>query len=79
MVAGGPRQRGCRAGHALGRRAGRVSQCRLGIQVERFFKSWFFGTLFECPGFSTSCRTRTAGGHGGVKAILHCGPRGLVS
>ena len=29
MVAGGPRQHGCRAGHAHERRAGRVSPCRL--------------------------------------------------
>ena len=42
MAAGGPRQRGSRAGHTLGRRAGRVSPCRLDIKVERFFKKLVF-------------------------------------
>ena len=36
MVLGGPRQRGSSAGRTLGRRAGRVSPCRLDIKVERF-------------------------------------------
>ena len=60
MVPGGPRQRGCRAGHALGRRAGRVSPCRLDIKAERFFEKLVFGTLFECPGIlDIVSRTRT--------------------
>ena len=36
MVPGGPRPRGSSAGRTLGRRAGRVSPCRLDIKVERF-------------------------------------------
>ena len=61
MVPGGSRQRGCRAGYALGRHAGRVSQFRLEVEVERFFKKLVFGTLLECPGFSTSCRAHARG------------------
>ena len=60
MVPGGPRPRRSSAGHTLGRRAGRVSPCRLDIKAERFFEKLVFGTLFECPGIlDIVSRTRT--------------------
>ena len=78
MVPGGPRSRDCRAGHTLGRRAGRVSPCRSEIQVERFFgKSLFLGPCLSALDFRHRV-PHTHGGPGGVKAILHCGPRGLA-
>ena len=79
MVAGGPRQRGCGAGHAFGRRAGRVSPCRLEIKAEHFFEKLVFGTLFECPGILDSRAHAQLRCQGGVKAALHWGPRELAA
>ena len=77
MVPGGPRPRGSSAGRTLGRRAGRVSPCRLDIKVEHFSKSLFLGPCLSALDFRHRV-AHTHGGHGGVKAALHCGPRGLA-
>ena len=69
IVAGGPRQHGCRAGHAHERRAGRVSPCRLeGNGKKGSYQLWLDFSRFlahQVHGFS-------------VNAILHCGPRDLA-